>query len=447
MMRKIYDNTPYYKALRLIVGFTYKRFFRQIEIRGTENIPLGEPVIFASNHQNALLDPLAILFYQKEPIVFMARADMFQNKLIAGILRSFKIAPIYRIRDGFENLSKNEEQMNGAVDVLLNHKQLCLMPEGNHGHQHKLRPLVKGLFRIACTAEERLNGESHVKIVPVGIDYNFYQHAGSDLVVTYGKPIEVKDYMELYKENAANCLNSMRDRLSTELSPLMHDIRSTSHYDLIYRISCYGTPAYLDHLLDEATETEATTMAGLRFDARCALSRILDRIDEENPEKIHELDVLCQRFRKLPGSPAEVTEWLDVNHFKGYSNILVLSSIFFIPGFLMNGPVWLATKMIRSKIDDTQMRSTFAFVLGMMLNFVIYLAFTIILAYIFNSSFFMFFYLFLFITTYGMITERVRQSIKLPLRRLAFSFGKRKELVNACKADFQILYKLIKGIL
>lgn len=446
-MNKIYDNTPYYKAIRLVVSFTYKLFFRQIEIRGTENIPSGEPIIFAANHQNALLDPLAILFYQKEPIVFMARADMFQNKLIAKILRSFKITPIYRIRDGFENLSKNEEQMNGAVEVLLNHKQLCLMPEGNHGHQHKLRPLVKGLLRIACSAEECLNDESHVKIIPVGIDYNFYQHAGSDLVVTYGKPIEVKDYIDQYKENAANCLNSMRDRLSAELSPLMHDIRSTTHYDMIYRISCYGTPAYLDHLLAQGTETEATTMAGLRFDARCALSRILDRIDVENPSKILELDAHCQQFRKLPGSPAEVSEWLDKNHFKGYSYILVFASIFFIPGFLMNGPTWFATKKIRKKIDDTQMRSTFAFVLGMLLNFVIYLAITIVLAQIFNSSLFMYFYLFLFITTYGIITERVRQSIKMPLRRLAYSFGKRKELVNACKADFQMLNKLIKGIL
>jgi len=445
-MSKIYDNTPYYKALRLVVGFTFKSFFRQIEIRGTENVPSGEPVIFAANHQNALLDPLAILFYQSEPIVFMARADMFQNKMVAKILRSFKIAPIYRIRDGFENLSKNEEQMNGAVDVLLNRKQLCLMPEGNHGDQHKLRPLVKGLFRIACTAEDRLSSESHVKIIPVGIDYNFYEQAGSDLVVTYGKPIEVKDYIELYKENTANCLNVLRDRLSAELSPLMQDIRSTTHYDVIYRISCYGTPAYLDHLLDQGVETEATTMAGLRFDARCVLSRILDQIDVENPEKILELDVLCQHIRKLPGSPAEVTEWLDVNHFKGYSNLLIVFSILLIPGFLMNGPTWYITKKIRSKIDDTQMRSTFAFVLGMLLNFVVYLTLTLVIAHFFSSSFLLFLCLFIFVTSYGLVTERARQSFRLPLRRLAFSFGKRKKLLNACKADFQILKKLIKEL-
>jgi len=442
-MSKIYDNTLYYKALRLVVGFTFKRFFRQIEIRGTENIPSGEPLIFAANHQNALLDPLAILFYQSEPILFMARADMFQNKLVAKILRSFKIAPIYRIRDGFENLSKNEEQMNEAVDVLLNHRQLCLMPEGNHGHQHKLRPLVKGLFRIACSAEDALNGESHVKIIPVGIDYNYFQHAGSDLVVTYGKTIEVKDYIELYKDNTANCLNVLRDRLSAELSPLMHDIKSTNHYDLIYRMSCYGTPAYLDYLLDQGDETEATTMAGLRFDARCALSRILDRIDVENPEKLLELDLLCQQFRKLPGSPAEVTEWLDVNHFKGYSNLLIVFSILLIPGFLMNAPTWYITKKICSNVDDTQMRSTFAFVVGMLLNGLIYVVLTVVLAYFFSSSFLMFLCLLIFVTSYGLVSERARQSLRLPLRRLFFSFGKRKDLLNACKNDFQIFKKSI----
>jgi len=446
-MIQIYDNTLYYKTLRFFVSFAYSKLFRQIEIRGSENIPSGEPVIFAGNHQNALIDALAIIFFQKNPIVFMARADIFQNKIAAKLLRSLKLAPIYRIRDGYENLAKNEEQMNEAVDVLFNRKQLCLMPEGNHGNQHKLRPLVKGLFRIAFAAEERLNGDAHVKVIPVGIDFNYYEHAGMDLVLTYGKPIEVKNFIKLYKENPATGLNSLREELSASLSPLMLDIRSTNHYDAIFNLCCYGTPAYLEFLLEKGEQTEATTMAGLRFDARCALAKILDKMDVENPDQLIQLDVLCSRLKELPGSPAEVSEWLDDKQPKLLSVIQMVLSTLLLPGFLMNLPAWFLTKKIRQKIDDTQMHSTFAFVLGMILYMITYLIVTFSIACFAQISVLLTVFTLLIITSYGVICERARQALRLPLRRLCYSFGKRKLMVDICKVDFLKLKEEIMKVL
>ncbi|MCE5174221.1 MAG: 1-acyl-sn-glycerol-3-phosphate acyltransferase [Bacteroidales bacterium] len=446
MMEKIYDNTLYYKLLRFFVRIPFVRFFRQIEIRGIERIPQGDPVIFAGNHQNALFDALAILFFQKGPIVFMARADIFQNKIVAKFLRSLKIAPIYRIRDGFENLTKNEKQMNGAVNVLVDCKQMCLMPEGNLGNQHKLRPLVKGLFRIAYSAEERLNGEAHVKIVPVGIDFSYYFHSGPDLVVTYGEPIDVRDYVNIYRENQANGLNLLRDKLAASMSPLMHDIRSVSDYEKIYRLCCLGTPAYLDVLLEKGEETDATTMAGLRFDARCALSKILDGIDAENPEQIGALDDLCKRLKQLPGSPAEVSEWMDDRQPGFITALLMALSIPLLPGLLMNFPAWLISHQICKRIEDRQMHSTFVFTMGMLFNLIIYLVATCCLVNYTVVSALYGLLIFFFVTAYGLVSERARQALRLPLRRMAWSFGKRGALLQQCKADYRKLKEEIKKV-
>jgi len=446
MMGKIYDNTLYYKLLCFFVRIPFMRFFRQVEIRGTERIPQGEPVIYAANHQNALFDALSILFFQKNPIVFMARADIFQNKIAAGFLRSLKIAPIYRIRDGFENLTKNEKQMDGAANILANRKQMCLMPEGNLGSQHKLRPLVKGLFRIAYSAEERLNGEAHVKIVPVGIDFSYYFHSGPDLVVTYGEPIEVSDYVAIYKENQANGLNLLRNKLATSMSPLMHDIRSISDYEKIYRLCCLGTPAYLDVLLEKGEETDATTMAGLRFDARCALSRILDGIDAENPEQIGALYDLCKRLKQLPGSPAEVSEWMDDKQPGFITALLMVLSIPLLPGLLMNFPAWLINRLICKNVEDKQMHSTFAFTMGLLFNLTIYLVVTCCLVNYTGVSALYGLPLFFFITVYGLVSERARQALRLPLRRMAWSFGKRRALLKQCKVDYQKLKEEIKKV-
>jgi len=446
-MNKIQDDSFVYQILRTSVGFVYPNFFRQIEIRGRENIPSGEPVIFAPNHQSALMDALGVLFYQPGPIVFMARADIFRSGLNRRFLRILKITPIFRIRDGFENLSKNEVQMNGAVDVLLDRKQLCLMPEGNQGDQHKLRPLVKGLFRIAYTAEEQFHGTAHVKIIPVGIDYSYYQHAGADLVISYGKPIEIKDYVQLYEESPANALNVLRERLADSMSNLMQNIRSTDRYDMVYRLSCYGTAAFMEHQAENGIEMTAKTMAGLRFDARFALGKLLDKIDAENPGQILELYALCRRLKALPGYPSEVAEWMDDRHSGIYTVLLMILSIPLIPGFLINFPAWYISQTICKNVEDTQMHSTFAFTVGILFNAMVYILVTFYIAHIAGASALQTLIVFVSVTVFGTVSERARQALRLPLRNFIHLFGNKKEMLKGCKSDYRRLKEVIKRML
>ena len=53
---------------------------------GRENINPDDHLIFAPNHQNALMDALAVLFTTKGQPVFLARADIFKRK---QLLQSF----------------------------------------------------------------------------------------------------------------------------------------------------------------------------------------------------------------------------------------------------------------------------------------------------------------------------------------------------------------------
>ena len=119
-----------------------------------------------------------------------------------------------------------------SVNVLKNKHYLCVMPEGNHGHQRKLRPLVKGIFRIAFQAQEKLGSEPFVKIVPVGLDFGDYVKQNASLYINYGKPIEVSEYWEQFQENSARAINALKSRLGEELSPLMIDIQNEEHYNL-----------------------------------------------------------------------------------------------------------------------------------------------------------------------------------------------------------------------
>jgi 1-acyl-sn-glycerol-3-phosphate acyltransferase len=117
---KIYKWSLFYEILRWFVRIAHRLFYSSVVVIGKENIPEGVPVIFAPNHQNALMDPLAIVCTLPDQVVFLARADIFSNKIARFFLRFLKILPVYRIRDGKENLDNNQYIFDLSVEVLKN---------------------------------------------------------------------------------------------------------------------------------------------------------------------------------------------------------------------------------------------------------------------------------------------------------------------------------------
>ncbi|MGM0505092.1 MAG: 1-acyl-sn-glycerol-3-phosphate acyltransferase, partial [Bacteroidota bacterium] len=220
-----------YTILRPYVDFVTKIYFRTT-VHNFNNIPKDDNIIFAPNHQNALMDALAILATVKTEPVFLARADIFKKKSIAKILTFLKILPIYRIRDGKESLKNNEQIFQKTVDVLKNKNGLVILPEGNHAGLRKLRTLKKGISRIAFEAEEVNNFTLDIKIVPVGLDWTHYSNFRSRLFVNFGQPISVSDYYEEYKNNPPRGMNLLRERIAEELKKYMIHIESDDYYEM-----------------------------------------------------------------------------------------------------------------------------------------------------------------------------------------------------------------------
>jgi 1-acyl-sn-glycerol-3-phosphate acyltransferase len=224
-------SSIFYNLVYWPVYLYYHIYYRSFKVIGRENIPSGKPIIYAGNHQNALMDALSILFAARGKVVFLARADMFRRKLIAKILFFFRILPVYRIRDGISTMGQNEGTFQKAAEVLRDGTPLALFPEGNHAGFKRLRSLKKGICRIAFMAEEKSGFTLDLHIIPSGIDYSFYFNPGARLLVKYGKPVRVADFIPLYKENPQKALSALRDKLSEALEPLMINIPSEEHYD------------------------------------------------------------------------------------------------------------------------------------------------------------------------------------------------------------------------
>jgi 1-acyl-sn-glycerol-3-phosphate acyltransferase len=223
-----------YALLKLIAGFWHNNvFYRKVIVLGKENINPDHHLIFAPNHQNALMDALAVLFTHKGQPVFLARADIFKRKIIASILYFLKILPVYRIRDGFSSLKGNDEIFTKTIDVLRNKNGLVILPEGDHSGFRRLRQLKKGICRVAFQSDEATDFSLKIKIIPVGLEFSHYSRFRQVLTVVYGKPIEVSEFFGLYKESPERALNELRARLSNEIKGIMVHIESEKDYEAI----------------------------------------------------------------------------------------------------------------------------------------------------------------------------------------------------------------------
>ena len=234
--KKIQDYNRAYAFLRYYVDLVLKLSYRNIRYVNRERIPQDGAVIYAPNHTNALMDALVILAMDRKAKVFVARADIFKNPLLAKIFAFLKIMPIMRLRDGVDEVKKNYETIEKAVDVLRDKVPFCIFPEGTHQAKYSSLPLSKGIFRIAFQAQE-LMPDMPLYIVPVGMRYGSFFRFRSTVRVQVGEPINVQEFVNSHSENTPQeQMNILRDILSERMKSSILYIPNDEDYDATYEI-------------------------------------------------------------------------------------------------------------------------------------------------------------------------------------------------------------------
>lgn len=374
-MAKRIDNWSfgYWLLKYLWIKNTINIYYRRIEKRNAKVISLKRPVILVANHQNALMDAMAIVTQFPLQTIFMTRADIFQKPLVRKVLMWLKMLPIYRIRDGVESLGKNEEIFETTTGILRNHiSPLGIFPEGNHGDKRRLRSLLKGTPRIALRAQEEYGEKPWVQIIPVGIDYGHYQKFRQTLFLNVGQPIEVADYWDKYKTNPAAAINALRAKIGEEMRKYMIDIRSEEYYD-----TYMGLRPVARLIVKSKLQLKKCSLAA-DFDADKTLIAALDKTADTQPETMAEIHRDFSRYALLRDQLG-FRDW--VFRKAKYSFALIALRVIllfillpvFIAGFLTNWPHYYLPQRVAKKIKDPQFRSTASWGAGIVVQAIYYL--------------------------------------------------------------------------
>ncbi len=288
------DPSWVYAVAKIFPTFAHNYiFYKKVYTQGLENIPEDGAVIFAPNHQNALMDALIILSLKNWQPVFMARADIFAGQAMRRFLFFCKILPIFRIRDGKESLKENDAVFSKAVEVLRKRRYLVIYPEASHKGIRKLRPLKKGITRIAFMAEEASQFTLNVKIVPVGINYEDYYSFRTNVFINFGKPISVEEYRDQYIENPQKANHELVERITGDLSKLIIDIKDNDNYDNFETAREIYAPLIVRKEGKLVNNFKNKLLAGRKVVEK------MDNMKASDPEKFAELNDCLHQYREI----------------------------------------------------------------------------------------------------------------------------------------------------
>jgi 1-acyl-sn-glycerol-3-phosphate acyltransferase len=179
-----------YRFFRRLLAMATALFFRQVEVVGEEHIPVdGEPVIFAGNHPNSLLDPVLILVTCGRIVHFAAKDVLFRSPIVAFLLRRLGAVPVARRSDHEGAPLDNQQAFERLAEVVGGGGAMGIFPEGLSHDQSQLGRLKTGAARIALDVGARCGVA--VKVVPCGLHYVRRKRFRTRVLVQYGEPIVV----------------------------------------------------------------------------------------------------------------------------------------------------------------------------------------------------------------------------------------------------------------
>jgi 1-acyl-sn-glycerol-3-phosphate acyltransferase len=183
--------------------------------------PLDRGAILAANHQNAVLDSLTLAAVSPKTPFTLSRASLFDHPILGFLLPRLQMIPIFRFRDGFRKMRRNQEAFRQSADILRDNGWIAIYPEGSHLIRHTLRPLQKGVARIVFAAQEAEGWSRDLPIVPVGLQYEDHTAIGARLLIQFGSPISSLDFKEAYGENPKKAERELTDRVFEGIRPLL----------------------------------------------------------------------------------------------------------------------------------------------------------------------------------------------------------------------------------
>jgi glycerol-3-phosphate O-acyltransferase/dihydroxyacetone phosphate acyltransferase len=222
-----------YPMLRPFAKVAIAIYFKKLHITGREHIPAKGPLIIACNHPNSFAEPCILATYQSRRLHFIVRGDVFKNPIIAWLLRQTNQIPIFRVRDGFKGIKRNDATFRFCYQKLQEGEAILIFSEGLCISEKRLRPIQKGTARMALGTIEEYGSLNQFHILPVGVTYTHGDQIRSEVMINIGKPLLMSDYIDLHTADPSSATQQLTQDIESAIKPLMIHLEQKGR-DMLY---------------------------------------------------------------------------------------------------------------------------------------------------------------------------------------------------------------------
>lgn len=229
--RNSFSKSSFHRVWKRFCHLVVKVFYRNFEVTGIENISSNSGLLLCANHVNALVDVVILQASTKKKLLPLTRSGLFLNPFLKPILNLIGAIPIHRRNDPGSNTAQNEDSFIKCYEALAENKTIIIFPEGqSHSNPH-INKLKTGAARIALGAHQ--NNKSPPVVVPVGLTFSRKGKFRSDVLVQYGKKIDlsIPSYLESFES-----VELVTDRIKQELAKVTLNADSWEDIYLITRL-------------------------------------------------------------------------------------------------------------------------------------------------------------------------------------------------------------------
>lgn len=188
-----------YRLAWVILRFLVTLLFRW-RVEGARHLPCTGPVLICSNHFH-WADPLAVAWASRRPVHFMAKVELFRNRLVGAALRSVGAFPVNRSQ-------VDPSAIKESLGHLARGRVLGIFPEGTRSQSGELQQAYGGAAFLAI--------KGRAPIVPVALAGE-YRLFGS-LCVVIGEPVRFEEWYG--RRTDARVLAEISGRIMERISEL-----------------------------------------------------------------------------------------------------------------------------------------------------------------------------------------------------------------------------------
>jgi glycerol-3-phosphate O-acyltransferase / dihydroxyacetone phosphate acyltransferase len=218
-----------------VIRLLLRGYFRRIEILHPERVPAG-PVLLVANHPGSVTDGFITGTLLPRRAHFMATAQLFRFAPLGWLLRQCDVIPLNRREDDPKAMHTVADSFAAAFTVLAAGGMVVIFPEGVTYDDSRLRMLKTGAARIALELEARHGGQLGLQIVPLGLTYTAKERFRSDVLVYFGEPIRVANFLPQYAERRKECIHGLTQRIARRMQSLLVHLPAMEREHLVAAI-------------------------------------------------------------------------------------------------------------------------------------------------------------------------------------------------------------------